>query len=389
MTTDRTPIRSFVKNLLNSDSNLAGVGCWEEQVRGAASRTEWLRRLIQTPRGIDLFTRLGEVANGRPSLKVYARRFGTDLGTIYLRRNDRPTFRLKTPDINSPLNHTFEAVRRELSSPEDWQKLMRGCEWDAPALRSFFAAIVRQPLEGALDRVKEQPLEDALIRSLRNDLFWFDGCQLAEDQNPGQAFPFKFRLPIRVEQGESKAIRDGSWQKLILEPGTTSVSESKRRASYGAPDVMVRSHGCFGRNRRRLGILELKQPGSGKAKMALLQGYAYAVAIAELQQRCLADRVLNKAFRNMLGYTGAKPCPIPMSAYAVVHQKDVLKVREGNPLTTAVLEECGNEVLVGILGYELDNNAIRLTSAVQWVGDKWESFLETAPAGRRTVSLVR
>ena len=123
--------------------------------------------------------------------------------------------------------------------------------------------------------------------------------------------------------------------------------------------------------------------------MALLQGYAYAVAIAELQQRCQADQVLNKALRDMLGYTGARPCPIPMAAYAVVHQKDVSKVQECNRLTDAVLEECGNEVLVGILGYELDKDGIRLTSAVQCADGKWNNFMETAPATRRTVSLVR
>lgn len=385
MKATKTPIRSFVKELLNSNPH--GVACWEEQVRGAATRLEWLPRLIHTRRGIDIFTRLSEVASGRPNLKVYARRFGTDLGTIYLRRDGQPTFRLKTPGKNAALNHTFEAVRREMSSAEAWQNLVDGCDWNSPFLRQFFSLIVAQPLSLALASVKEQPLEDAFIRSLRGDLFWFTGCQLAEDQNLGQAFPFKFRLPIRVEQGDTDSMRAGSWRDLILKPGTPAVAATKQRTSYGAPDVMVRCHGPFGRQQRRLAILELKQPKSTKTQISLLQGYAYAVVIAELQQRCQATASLHHAFRGMLGYTGSKPCPIPMAAYAVVHQDDVSKVQKDNSLTDAVLQECG-DLLVGILGYKLckDTRQIKLTSAVQWVEEDWKDIQDFAE--RDFVSLI-
>ena len=367
------PIRSHIQNLLKDPATMAR---WETLILGAAQRTEWLERLVHTPPGFGLFATFSNVARGSRKLEVKLRRHGVELGTIRLNPQNTPKFRLKKPGESSPLNAVFDSIRKA-NPADDWPQLVRGCDWRSDALGRFLARIRERQLP---DSIKEQMLEDALVQSFaRNKTdgkFWFDHCALAEPQVAGQVFPFKFALPIIVEQEKTEAIKSGQWDKLI-----------NPTEDYGAPDILVRCKMILSATGWRLGVVELKKERPNHAAVALLQGFAYAVAIAELQRIYSNNQPVRAALRTLLGFTKPRPATIPLAVYALVEERDVLAVKEKNPLTAAVLSECG-EILVGILGYKLckDTNEIKLTSAAQWTGGIWNSIEPDAP--RKSVNLV-
>ena len=320
---------------------------------------------------------MGDVAGGCEDLEAKLRRHGVELGTVKLSRKNSPKFELKKPGETSPLNAVFASIRKE-SPADDWSQLMRGCDWRSEAVTRFLASMRERPLP---DTIKEQMIEDSLVqsfsRSKKNGRFWFNYCALAEPSAVGQVFPFKFNLPIIVDQGNARAIRSGRWNELI-----------NPTEDYGAPDILVRCQKVLGNGRKRLGIVELKKERSNHAEVSLLQGYAYAVAISELQKIYAENQPVLKALRTLLGYSAGQPATIPLAVYALVEQGDVDVVKhEKNLLTKAVLSECGS-ILVGVLGYELNKETkqMKLTSAVQWVKGGWKDIKRSAT--RETVSLV-
>lgn len=373
MKTNPTPIRLHIQKLLSYPATMAR---WETLILGAAQRTEWLERLVHTPQGFGLFATFGNVARGSRKLEVKLRRHGVELGTIRLTPQNAPKFKLKTPGKGSALNAVFDSIRRE-NPADDWPQLVRGCEWRSNALGRFLERIREHRLP---DSIKEQMLEDALVQSFAREKthgkFWFDHCALAEPQAAGQVFPFKFALPIIVDQEKTEAIKCGQWERLI---NTTE--------DYGAPDILVRSKMVLSATGWRLGVVELKKERPNHAAVALLQGFAYAVAIAELQRIYSNNQPVRSALRTLLGFTKPRPATIPLAVYALVEERDVPAVKQKNPLTEAVLRECG-DILVGILGYKLckNTNEIKLTSAVQWLGGIWKNIEPDAP--RKSVNLV-
>ena len=373
MQTNPTPIRSHIQKLLK---NPAAMDRWETLVIGAAQRIKWLKRLLHTPSGFGLFATFGDVARCRLNLEVKLRRHGAELGTVRLTPQHAPQFKLKKPGKRSPLNAVFDSIRQE-NPADDWPKLVSGCDWRSGAVRRFLARIRAHALP---DSIKEQMLEDALVKSFArrktHGKFWFDHCALAEPRAAGQVFPFKFALPIIVNQENTTAIKSGQWEKLI-----------NPTEDYGAPDILVRCKMTLSVRGWRLGVVELKKERPNHASVALLQGFAYALAIAELQGICSNNQPVRAALRTLLGFTVARPATIRLAVYALVEERDVPAVKEKNPLTEAVLSECG-EILVGILGYKLckDTNEIKLTSAVQWTGGIWKNIEPDAP--RKSVNLV-
>lgn len=377
MKTNPTPIRLHVQKLLKDPAAMAR---WEGLVIGAAQRTKWLKRLLHTPSGFGLFATIGNVSGDGLDLKVALRRLGAELGTIKLAPNENPSFELKAVTQfkdDSKLKPVFEKVQTILG-PTDWDQLVGGCDWTLSPVRRFLACMRKQPLP---DSIKEQPLEDSLIQSFSRKKiqgrFWFDYCALAEPKASGQPFPFKFKLPVIVDQDNGRANREGRWEELILTPRT-----------YGAPDILMRCQTVLGGGRQRLGVLELKKARPSHAEVALLQGYAYAVAISELQKIYAKNERVHRALRTCLGYQAGRPATIPLAVYALVEERDVPAVKhDKNLLTKAVLSECG-EILVGILGYKLnqDTKLMELTSAVQWVKGEWTDI--KASAQRKFVRLV-
>lgn len=134
-------------------------------------------------------------------------------------------------------------------------------------------------------------------------------------------------------------------------------------------------------------VLELKKP-DGNARFSLLQAYAYAVAFDEAQRlNTPTSPNFRQSLRELLGYLRPRPKLIRFAAYAVVDEKDIAKAY-GSEQTKEVLKEAGDDVLLGVLGYKLEPDGIRLTHAQHWVDGHWKDVLEDSPEDRRLVPLT-
>ena len=365
------PIRDHIKGLLSDDSG--AFERWGKLVTSAAANAEWLGRQANQRPGISFFAKMGDVAAARAVWSISVRRRGFELGILELRPGHPPNFKLQQPKKEkSVLTRVFTPLAEKLRD-DHWNELQKGCAWASAPAREFFKLLATcEPTR----RPRELALEEALVASLRERRFWFRRCSLVQWEK-GQSFPFKFTSPIVVRQGGSGASQAPKLLELI-----------QAADSYGATDILVRAQTAFGGHSERLAVLELKKPG-GKARFALFQAYAYAVALDEAQ--CLESPnapCLHRSLRQLLGHSKPTPKRIRFAAYAIVDDKKVAEVRNSK-LTEMVLQEAGDNVLVGILGYKLDVGGIRLTQAEQWVDGKWTDILQAtaAPMDRRIVSL--
>ncbi len=368
-----SPIRAHIREVLNSKPKT--LANWSRLLSGAAARVGGLKLNAYRPPRTTFFVRFGDLAKGRQELPIRVRYRGWEVGTISSGFKAEPVFTRSRPKKDdSALRHVFASLERGLGK-ENWSSLLTGCEWKSETTRSFFEGLRRLKLA---EEYSELAVEEALVQSFRRrpKAFWFEDCSLVQTSG-GASIPFKFTAPIVFDQTKS-----GGWDELAAQ-----LALIKPTNRYGYPDILARCEGAIGGKSERLGVFELKKPG-GYVQVSLLQAYAYAVAFDEMQKfwgRNATDSVQN--LRKLLGYPPSSPKPLRFAAYAIVAEEEVAQVLSSK-LTEAVLKEVGNDVLVGVLGYELSGGAVRLTSAVQRVGRDWKSFMEAAPANRRTVSFV-
>jgi hypothetical protein len=362
------PIRDHIKELLSGDSG--AFERWGTLVTNAAANAEWLGRQANQRPGISFFAKMGDVAAATAVWSISVRRRGFELGILELRPPHPPNFTLQQPKKEkSVLTRVFTPLAENLRD-DHWNELQNGCEWASAPAREFFKLLATcKPTR----RPRELALEEALVAGLRKRRFWFRNCSLVQWEK-GQSFPFKFTSPIIVRQGGVGA-QIPKLHELVLAAD-----------SYGATDILVRAQAALGGGRKRVAVLELKKP-RGNASVSLLQAYSYAVALDEAQRlENPKTPDFQQSLRQLLGHSKPTPKRIRFAAYAVVDDKEVAKVRNSK-LTEMVLQEAGDNMLVGILGYKLDVGGIRLTQAKQWVDGKWTDFMLAAPADRRIVSL--
>ena len=369
MQTTTTSIRDHIKRLLRDPigAETAAFARWQKLVIQAAANTTRLEPSANRRKGISFFAKMGDIAGKLPTVSVSVRWRGLEVGTLEMQPTKKsPIFFVKMPnEPKSKLQNVFASLRKRLGH-DYWKRLEgeNGCEWASEPASEFFKLLTNG---GFSDSSPELAIEESLAASLRPSKlsFWFQRCALVQ-WKMGKWLPFKFTVPITIQQKGAASL-----DKLI--------QTTKR---YGATDILLRTEGSFGGRRKRLAVLELKKPG-GKAELSLLQAYAYAVALDEAQDGKHPD--FHRSLRRLLGYPKDSPKHIQFAAYAVVAQHDVQKMCDSE-LTKRVTREAGDDVLTGILGYELKDKLIYIKSAVQFVNGKSKDIL--GDSRRQSVNFV-
>ena len=332
----------------------AKVCDWQHLVKQATEYPQWRKPLIRSPQGTTLFTRLGEFKKGASKpLLLSVRLRGMGIGTVFV-----------DPDSHS---REFKAARPEKENGRLYGLLKRagfdpaqaragvfsGVPWNSEDRRDYVKRLwLCADADGSDDKL-EKAIEEDVVRALKGSKHEgaFQGLRIRlVEKNMGQKLPFGFAVPIRIDQ-ETKA--------SVPAPGWISNS-----SGYGYIDVLATVDAALGDGSERVAVLELKKP-RGKAKVALLQGYAYAVAI-----HAAARSRIGRDLLDLLSLK-KKPANLKLAAYAMVPLSDV-KVVQSSPLTKAVLREIDDDFLAGIIGYEYDKNGVLKIREI-WHGnsDNW------------------